>query len=251
MLVSASYSPTPNPCVLKNNGSLFYANIVPCDYIRDECLSIIAVDSSHIFVAFSGTKSKEQLFIIIFFAALKSMWNPMHRLLREAIKKYPTHELIFTGHSLGGAIASIASTAFVRNHPEIGNRTSLITFGQPRVGNLEYAQKHDELLRGNSWRIIHARDIVAHIPICVESVHRPITCIPFYNHGSYHHGTEIWFPQNMTSDDTYQICRGFPKNEDIQCSNSDRYYDIFDHLFYFGHHVSDYGVNNCTDPVDF
>ncbi|CAI5439969.1 unnamed protein product [Caenorhabditis angaria] len=73
------------------------------------------------------------------------MWNPMHRLLREAIKKYPTHELIFTGHSLGGAIASIASTAFVRNHPEIGNRTSLITFGQPRVGNLEYAQKHDEL----------------------------------------------------------------------------------------------------------
>ncbi|CAI5440164.1 unnamed protein product [Caenorhabditis angaria] len=92
---------------------------------------------------------------------------------------------------------------------------------------------------------------VAHIPICVESVHRPITCIPFYNHGSYHRGTEIWFPQNMTSDDTYQICRGFPKNEDIQCSNSDRYYDIFDHLFYFGHHVSDYGVNNCTDPVDF
>lgn len=127
----------------------------------------------------------------------------------------PHHKIVFTGHSLGGAIASIASTVFVRNFPEMAARTFSITFGQPRVGNLEYAITHDKFVAAGSWRVIHGRDIVAHIPFCVESYSR--SCIPFYNHGSYHHGVEVWFPGNMTNQDTFRVCTGSPLNEDNSC----------------------------------
>lgn len=84
----------------------------------------------------------------------------MEKLLRGLKDSLPDHKIVFTGHSLGGAIASIASTVFVRNFPETSSRTFSITFGQPRVGNLEYAMTHDKLVAGGSWRLIHGRDIV-------------------------------------------------------------------------------------------
>ncbi|CAL2030509.1 unnamed protein product [Caenorhabditis brenneri] len=265
---AAAYSLDPEPCVVKNNATVLYANKVECDYMRDECWSVIAADNESIFVGFSGTKSKEQLVTELvesigrpkhklhnagsvhyyFYSALKTMWSPMEKLLEELKEAMPNHRIVFTGHSLGGAIASIASTVFVRNFPETSQRTLSITFGQPRVGNQEYAATHDRLVAAGSWRLIHGRDIVAHIPICVEGYGR--SCIPFYNHGSYHHGVEIWFPGNMTNRDTFKVCTGIPLNEDNSCSNAHRYFDITDHLFYFGHHVSDYGVNKCIDPIN-
>ena len=84
----------------------------------------------------------------------------MDRRLEQLKEDMPHHRIVFTGHSLGGAIASIASTVFVRNFPETSNRTHSITFGQPRVGNLQYAMTHDRLVAAGSWRVIHGRDIV-------------------------------------------------------------------------------------------
>lgn len=45
------------------------------------------------------------------------------------------------GHSLGGAIAEIDSLFFALNIPGISIKT--ITYGTPRVGNLEFAQLID------------------------------------------------------------------------------------------------------------
>ncbi|CAB3407529.1 unnamed protein product [Caenorhabditis bovis] len=264
---AAAYAIDPWPCALKNNGTVLYVKTAKCDVLNDECWSVIGATKTELFVSFSGTKSKEQLVTELlesigrpkhklhnagsvhyyFYSALKSMWHSLSAVLNEFVDIMPKHRIVFTGHSLGGALASIASTIFAQNHPQMSNRTFLITFGQPRVGNIEYAMRHDELVAGGSWRIVHAIDIVAHIPMCVERLTRPISCIPFYNHGSYHHGTEIWFPANMTDGDEYRVCDGTPINEDNSCSNAQRFYDINDHLFYFGHHVSNYGDNGCVD----
>ncbi|GMS98579.1 hypothetical protein PENTCL1PPCAC_20754, partial [Pristionchus entomophagus] len=119
----------------------------------------------------------------------------------------------------------------------------LVTFGQPRVGNFEYAQSVDRLVP-NTWRIVHKFDLVAHVPYCVGLR----TCQDFLNHSPYHHGTEVWYPTSMNSTDLYRVCDGKPLDEDAKCSNGHLFYNIDDHLRYFEKHVSDYGIAGC--PID-
>lgn len=81
---------------------------------------------------------------------------------------------------------------------------------------MDYAYVHD-IQVPNSWRLIHRYDIVAHLPYCVERIfsHR---CTSLYNHGSFHHGTEIWYPDKMNlTDSIFRICTGLPINEDENC----------------------------------
>lgn len=49
------------------------------------------------------------------------------------------------GHSLGGAIAEIDSLFFALNIPGVSIKT--MTYGTPRVGNLEFAQLIDFYVR--------------------------------------------------------------------------------------------------------
>ncbi|KAK6024114.1 triacylglycerol lipase [Ostertagia ostertagi] len=81
-----------------------------------------------------------------FYVALQSIWRELYAVVRKLRKTYPQHRILFTGHSLGGALASLASTMFAHRHPSVADRIHLITFGQPRVGNYEYAVTHSELI---------------------------------------------------------------------------------------------------------
>lgn len=59
------------------------------------------------------------------------------------------------GHSLGGAIAEIDSLFFALNIPGVSIKT--VTYGTPRVGNLDFAQLIDSYVRfaiskRHSWR---------------------------------------------------------------------------------------------------
>jgi hypothetical protein len=69
-----------------------------------------------------------------------------------------TKQLWVTGHSLGGALAAIAA---VRASRRVGpNVNGLMTFGQPRIGNLDYVSK----LYTTSNRYVNNADIVPHLP---------------------------------------------------------------------------------------
>ncbi|MCB1230128.1 MAG: lipase family protein [Verrucomicrobiae bacterium] len=63
--------------------------------------------------------------------------------------------LILTGHSLGGAFATLAAVAFS------GSVTSLVTFGSPRVGNEAFVQ---QLAGLPIQRIVNHHDIVPLLP---------------------------------------------------------------------------------------
>ena len=73
--------------------------------------------------------------------------------------KYP---LIFTGHNLGGALTSLAQ-AFTTKYPIFGY-SSLITFGEPRVGNDEYANFVNEKVFGKHFRITFLNDPIPGVP---------------------------------------------------------------------------------------
>eukprot|EP00842_Homolaphlyctis_polyrhiza_P006144 jgi/Hompol1/6530/HPOL_005027-RA len=83
--------------------------------------------------------------------------------LLELVTRYPDFDVVFTGHSLGGATASIAAVDFIDLHgtPE---KVYLFTFGQPRVGSGIWADWFDSIPFGGVYRITRARDPVPRVP---------------------------------------------------------------------------------------
>ncbi|KAK5975708.1 hypothetical protein GCK32_009171 [Trichostrongylus colubriformis] len=211
---AAAYAEDPNLCLRPRNASLVYRVALPCDYLRDELRSGGSVQH-------------------YFYVALQPIWKQLHTVIRKLLKTYPDYRVLFTGHSLGGALASLASTMFAHHNPSIGDRIHLITYGQPRVGNYEYAMTHSQL--------------VAHLPACAIRLISH-SCVSLLNHSPYHHGTEVWFPSNMTKNALYRVCDGLPLFEDDTCSNGYYlHYGIRDHMYYFEREVSIYGRNGCVD----
>ncbi|GAB0493249.1 hypothetical protein MMPV_004525 [Pyropia vietnamensis] len=69
--------------------------------------------------------------------------------------------LTCTGHSLGGALATLCAADVRVRYPAIP--VSLVTFGQPRVGNAAWAAAVDELCP-HAMRVIHDGDAIALCP---------------------------------------------------------------------------------------
>jgi hypothetical protein len=65
-------------------------------------------------------------------------------------------KLLVTGHSLGGALATLISQ-FLTEHRDLA---PVYTFGSPRVGDSEFAASY----RPEQWRVVGGLDIVPHVP---------------------------------------------------------------------------------------
>ena len=80
----------------------------------------------------------------------------------KELKLYPNYQIIFIGHSLGGAMATLSSYYYAKNKISL-NEPVLITFGQPRVGNEIFARKFTKLIP-LIFRVARKGDIVTAIP---------------------------------------------------------------------------------------
>ncbi|EME30942.1 Lipase ZK262.3 [Galdieria sulphuraria] len=69
--------------------------------------------------------------------------------------------LYFTGHSLGGALATLAAGEVSYKHPSWQIR--MYNFGSPRVGNAEFVNIYNQLVP-HSFRVVNDTDIIARIP---------------------------------------------------------------------------------------
>ena len=79
------------------------------------------------------------------------------------LKKNSDYQIIFTGHSLGGAIATLISYYYADEKIST-NEPVLITFGQPRVGDLNFAKDYMRLIP-LVFRVARENDIVTKIPL--------------------------------------------------------------------------------------
>jgi hypothetical protein len=69
----------------------------------------------------------------------------------------PAAALFVTGHSLGGALAAVASMQLA----EGGVRPRAVhTFGMPRPGNAAFAARYDAMLGSCTYRLVHGDDMV-------------------------------------------------------------------------------------------
>ena len=86
-----------------------------------------------------------------FQAAYYSVEDP----IEEKLSKYPEYPLYVTGHSLGGALAVVA-TRFI----DAGKLAACYTFGGPRVGDLDLAR----VFKTPIYRVVNASDAVPRLP---------------------------------------------------------------------------------------
>jgi len=75
--------------------------------------------------------------------------------IKDNLKKVENHYLYITGHSLGGALALVATRVF-----DSDNLAACYTFGSPKVGNDEF----DDEIKSPIYRIVNAYDPVPMVP---------------------------------------------------------------------------------------
>jgi hypothetical protein len=90
---------------------------------------------------------------------LDSVWSQVTQFVAGYRANRPKQNICITGHSLGGALATLAFTRL--NDPA----SSLITFGCPRVGNPDYCNVIATAARTRAcYRVVDNLDIVTHVP---------------------------------------------------------------------------------------
>lgn len=80
--------------------------------------------------------------------------------IQKLRQEHATAVILVTGHSLGGAIASIC--AFELKFLHDLDAHAVYTFGQPRLGNFAFAQLMNNYVPSLN-RVIHAKDVVPHM----------------------------------------------------------------------------------------
>lgn len=95
-----------------------------------------------------------------FYTALSYVWQE----LLEQINKRKNLPIWFTGHSLGGALAVLAVAKLKLEHDMGFTINGLYTFGQPKVGNGDFARNCDFIFYNQMYRFVNNNDVVARLP---------------------------------------------------------------------------------------
>ena len=162
-------------------------NFDSCKYLKQkntECF--VAQSSATVLVCFRGTQGirdwianlrlneESTQFGMVhggFLRAFHHIRPQLQKLLDESVNN---KALVLTGHSLGGALATIAASEWRNVYPI----RSVYTFGQPAVGDREFQQSMEHR-KDSFFRIVNDDDIVTKIP-------------PFYRHV----GQRVKLPSN-------------------------------------------------------
>ncbi|KAJ2994187.1 hypothetical protein HDV02_001766 [Globomyces sp. JEL0801] len=95
--------------------------------------------------------------------------------IKDAADSFPDYSIVFTGHSMGGSLASIGAVDFINLFGlTYANRVSVYSYGEPRAGNIawaEYVQSYPHSSRiyriqrlGDLGNCIHLNGVVIHLP---------------------------------------------------------------------------------------
>ena len=178
---------------------------------KDDCEVYILKYNNNLIIAFRGTESLQDMISDIkiarkdlvlkntclkplvhtgFYDQLDSVNNTIERNIKMFKESTPEGSLIITGHSLGGAVATIASLKYAT---EFELPTYCVTFGSPRVGDAIFCNLFNEKI-ASSIRIVNDDD-----PI-------PLVPLPF----RYSHVDGVkWIYDNKILSKTEQCCKWF------------------------------------------
>ncbi|PRW34023.1 alpha beta-hydrolase [Chlorella sorokiniana] len=137
--------------------------------------------------------------------------------VQRLLQRHPQAPVYVSGHSLGGALATLCALDLKLNQG--AHDVRLYTYGSPRVGNNVFAEWFESQIKVH-WRFTHNRDIVPSVP-------------PGYM-GFYHLSREVWLVDILMGHTLVGVCDD--TGEDIACHNSMCHLglcsSVSDHLLY-------------------
>jgi broad specificity phosphatase PhoE len=90
------------------------------------------------------------------------MRNEIQATIDRLQNAQPNAQIVFIGHSLGGALAEFAAVDY-QNRKQNWDRITLYSFGQPRLGNDEWA-KYVNARQFKMYRIVRMGDPIPDVP---------------------------------------------------------------------------------------
>lgn len=95
-----------------------------------------------------------------FYKGLCSVWAEVDKEIKRLSNNDQT--IWFTGHSLGGALATLAA-AELKFQDDPYDFQGLYTFGQPRVGDNDFARLFNKFLKKKCFRLVNNNDVVSRV----------------------------------------------------------------------------------------
>ena len=182
------------------------AGITVLDWPPLDLRAVVARYDDHTEIAFRGTASIEDWILDLdvrkaalaygvkvhagFLRAAEALLPLLlAELLPPALDKAAVKPLYLTGHSLGGALASLAALFLHREGLPVA---AVYTFGSPRVGNREWRVIYSEALGECSYRVIAEGDLVPYLPGLLDGFRHVGQEIMLTPHGIYARPAHWW-----------------------------------------------------------
>jgi hypothetical protein len=148
--------------------------------IKSDVTGFVATDTTNklIVISFRGSRSVRNWLTNVAFPVAPTticttcsvslgFWNswleaqkPVLAALDTAKKQYPGYRIVATGHSLGGALASLAA-GYLRSK---GTTVDLYTYGAPKIGLFGVSDFVTKTGMGATYRVTHKNDPVPKLP---------------------------------------------------------------------------------------
>ncbi len=122
------------------------------DHLED-----LITDAALELVAFPGRRGKVHQGV---WTALNLMWKDLLEAIR--VEQKTGQSIWLTGHSLGAALATLATARFRLDMDKPVN--GLYTFGQPRVGDRDFAARFNADFKMRTFRYVNNNDVVTRVP---------------------------------------------------------------------------------------
>lgn len=102
-----------------------------------------------------------------FHSCLTAVQHTLGNHLKEAIQEiggpYEVSRVYVSGHSLGGALATLSAVQISIWYPSLSPRLKVVTAGSPRVGNRAFKTLFNKQV-SECVRVVHDNDIVTRVP---------------------------------------------------------------------------------------
>ncbi len=134
--------------------------------------------TQNVFVVFRGTQTLIDWMANVSFPQVKHPWGGVEAgfsgvyqqcslSVLTAVRRVPGKPVFVTGHSLGGALATLATADLAIN--EIP--AAMYNIASPRVGNNAFAKEFDDNARVLArWRVANTEDIVTTVPFATPNL---------------------------------------------------------------------------------
>ncbi|WKY15858.1 hypothetical protein Q1695_000943 [Nippostrongylus brasiliensis] len=265
-----------NPqCLLNVRPDISYVRrfSIVCDISDNTCRGLLAVslEAKSIYIVFQDSETQKQLAAELInglgaqFGAWDKFEDPeigvisyfhkafyrtfidtgMKDHVVELVQKYPDFRIWTTGYSLGGSLASMAALYLAIKDLVDKKSIRLVTFGEPRTGNVAYARAVEKHIRFR-YRVVKGDDFIASIPRSPDP--SAIITGPLFYRQPLFYRYLVHYDNKMKKNDPFIVCG---LSDDYGCRNTHRSFNMQDHSSYFNVDREQFVKGGCPRDMIF